>query len=70
MQFGIASAPGYAAVWGRDAAFTALGALAMGRIGLAKQILQFAINTQSPEGLWLHRHYTDYALVSSWGLHQ
>lgn len=70
VQSGIASAPGYATVWARDAAWTALGALAMGRAAMVKQMLRFTLVTQAPEGLWLHRHHTDYALASSWGLHQ
>lgn len=70
VQSGIESAPGYAAVWGRDAAWTLIGALSLGHAELARQMLEFAIATQSPEGLWLHRHHTDYSLASSWGLHQ
>lgn len=70
VQSGIESAPGYAAVWGRDAAWTLIGALSLGHIALAKKMLCFAVATQSPEGLWLHRHHTDHSLATSWGLHQ
>lgn len=70
VQSGIQSAPGYAAVWGRDAAWTMLGALAMGCQDQARKMIQFALTTQTAEGLWLHRHHTDGTMASSWGLHQ
>lgn len=70
VQSGIASAPDYAAVWGRDAAWTALGALALGRHGHVRQMLRFALATQAPEGIWLQRHHTDRTVAPSWGSHQ
>ncbi|KAF4965411.1 hypothetical protein FSARC_6789 [Fusarium sarcochroum] len=70
VQSGIASAPGYAAFWARDAAWALLGTVAMGQYALSKSVLEFAWATQSPEGLWLHRHHTDHSVASSWGLHQ
>lgn len=70
VQSGIASAPGYAAFWARDAAWALLGTVAMGQYDLSKQVLEFAWATQAPEGLWLHRHHTDHSVASSWGLHQ
>lgn len=70
LQVDIASEPGYAAVWGRDAAWTELGSLAAGDFDRVRHYLEFAFRVQSPEGLWLHRHHTDYSLGSSWGLHQ
>ncbi|RMJ04976.1 hypothetical protein CDV36_014353 [Fusarium kuroshium] len=70
VKSGIESAPGYAANWGRDAAWTLLGALATGQVSLCRRMIEFAFATQSPEGLWLHRHHTDHAIASSWGLHQ
>ncbi|KAH7112254.1 Six-hairpin glycosidase-like protein [Dactylonectria estremocensis] len=70
VQSGIASAPGYAAFWARDAAWAVLGTIAMGQYALSKSVLEFAWATQSPEGLWLHRHHTDHSVAPSWGLHQ
>ncbi|KAK2007462.1 Six-hairpin glycosidase [Colletotrichum eremochloae] len=70
VQSGIASAPGYAAFWARDAAWALLGTVAMRQHALSKSVLEFAWATQSPEGLWLHRHHTDHSVASSWGLHQ
>ncbi|KAL5608417.1 hypothetical protein FOBRF1_008914 [Fusarium oxysporum] len=70
VQSGIASAPGYAAFWARDAAWALLGTVAIGQYALSKSVLEFAWATQSPEGLWLHRHHTDHSVASSWGLHQ
>lgn len=70
VQSGIQSAPGYAAVWGRDVAWTMLGSLSMGTRDQARKMIQFALSTQAPEGLWLHRHHTDGTMASSWGLHQ
>lgn len=70
LQVDIASEPGYAAVWGRDAAWIELGSLAAGDLDRVRHYLEFAFRVQSPEGLWLHRHHTDYSVGSSWGLHQ
>ncbi len=61
---------GYGFVWGRDMAFSVLGFLAAGRDDLARSALRWLLRTQAPEGLWLHRHWTDGSLAPSWGLHQ
>lgn len=61
---------GYGFVWGRDLAFVILAFLATGRTDLVPPALRWLVRTQSPEGLWLHRHWTDGALAPSWGLHQ
>jgi oligosaccharide amylase len=61
---------GYGFVWGRDLAFVVLAFLATGRTDLVRPALRWLTRTQSPEGLWLHRHWTDGSLAPSWGLHQ
>lgn len=61
---------GYGFVWPRDLAFIVLSFLAAGRGDLAAPALRWLARTQAPEGLWLHRHWTDGALAPSWGLHQ
>ncbi|MFL5954423.1 MAG: glycoside hydrolase family 15 protein [Gaiellaceae bacterium] len=61
---------GYGFVWGRDMAFSILAFLAAGRSDLATRALLWLVKAQSPEGLWLHRHWTDGSLAPSWGLHQ
>ena len=61
---------GYGFVWPRDLAFVVLSFLAAGRGDLAAPALRWLARTQAPEGLWLHRHWTDGALAPSWGLHQ
>jgi glucoamylase len=61
---------GYGFVWGRDMTFSVLAFLAAGRTDMATHGLRWLAKTQSPEGLWLHRHWTDGALAPSWGLHQ
>jgi glucoamylase len=61
---------GYGFVWGRDMAFITLAYLAAGRDDLARRALQWLRRAQAPEGLWLHRHWTNAALAPSWGLHQ
>ena len=61
---------GYGFVWPRDLAFVVLSLLAAGRGDLAAPALRWLARTQAPEGLWLHRHWTDGALAPSWGLHQ
>jgi glucoamylase len=61
---------GYGFVWPRDLAFVVLSFLAVGRGDLARPALRWLARTQAPEGLWLHRHWTDGALAPSWGLHQ
>jgi glucoamylase len=61
---------GYGFVWPRDLAFIALSLLAGGRDDLAVAGLRWLARTQTPEGLWLQRHWTDGALAPSWSLHQ
>jgi glucoamylase len=61
---------GYGFVWGRDMAYSLLAFLASGRVELAQRGVEWLINAQSPEGLWLHRHCADGSLAPSWGLHQ
>jgi GH15 family glucan-1,4-alpha-glucosidase len=61
---------GYGFVWGRDLAFICLALVAAGRRDLVERALEFTLRTQSPEGLWLHRHWVDGSLAPSWGLHQ
>jgi len=61
---------GYGFVWPRDLVFVVLSFLAAGRGDLAAPALRWLTRTQAPEGLWLHRHWTDGALAPSWGLHQ
>ena len=61
---------GYGFVWPRDLAFVVLSFLAAARGDLAAPALRWLGRTQAPEGLWLHRHWTDGALAPSWGLHQ
>ena len=61
---------GYGFVWPRDLAFIVLSLLAGGRDDLAVAALRWLGRTQTPEGLWLQRHWTDGALAPSWSLHQ
>src|SRR5688500_13396935 len=61
---------GYGFVWPRDLAFVVLSLLAAGRGDLVAPALGWLARTQAPEGLWLHRHWTDGALAPAWGLHQ
>jgi GH15 family glucan-1,4-alpha-glucosidase len=61
---------GYGFVWPRDLAFVVLSFIAAGRGDLVAPALGWLARTQAPEGLWLHRHWTDGALAPSWGLHQ
>jgi glucoamylase len=61
---------GYGFVWPRDLAFVVLALLAAGRRDRAAAALRWLVRTQAPEGLWLHRHWTDGSLAPSWGLHQ
>jgi glucoamylase len=61
---------GYGFAWGRDLAFITLAFLAARRDDLAKRALCYLVRVQSPEGLWLHRHWSDGSLAPSWGLHQ
>jgi len=65
-----AGSGGYGFVWGRDLAYIVLGFLAGGRDDLARRAAEWLVHTQSPEGLWLQRHWTDGHLAPSWGLHQ
>jgi glucoamylase len=61
---------GYGFVWPRDLAFVVLSFLAGGRGDLVAAALGWLARMQTPEGLWLHRHWTDGTLAPSWGLHQ
>jgi oligosaccharide amylase len=61
---------GYGFVWPRDLAYVVLGLLAGGCDDLALPALRWLARTQTPEGLWLQRHWTDGALAPSWSLHQ
>lgn len=61
---------GYGFVWPRDLAFVVLSFLAAERPDLATPALRWLARNQTPEGLWLQRHWTDGALAPSWGLHQ
>ena len=61
---------GYGFVWPRDLVFIILAQLAAGRAELAASALRWLERTQTPEGLWLHRYWTDGTLAPSWGLHQ
>ena len=66
----IPSEPGYASVWARDAAYTLMGCLAINDFEPVRHFLDFAFRVQCPEGIWMHRHHSDYSVGSSWGLHQ
>ncbi len=57
---------GYGFVWPRDLAFTALAFLASGREDLLRRALAWSLRTQSAEGVWLQRHWTDGFLAPSW----
>jgi glucoamylase len=61
---------GYGFAWGRDLAFITLAFLAARLDDLAARALRYLVRVQSPEGLWLHRHWSDGSLAPSWGLHQ
>ena len=61
---------GYGFVWARDLAFCALGLLAAGAGDLAAAALRWLVRAQSPDGSWLHRHWSDGSLAPSWGLRQ
>jgi GH15 family glucan-1,4-alpha-glucosidase len=61
---------GYGFAWARDVAFVVMALLAAGRDEPARKALRWLVRAQSPEGLWLHRHWTSGALAPSWGLHQ
>jgi oligosaccharide amylase len=61
---------GYGFVWARDLAFVGLSFLTAGRDDLATGALRWLRRAQSPEGLWLHRHWSEGFLAPSWGLHQ
>src|SRR5690606_25943872 len=58
---------GYGFVWARDLAFILLAQLASGRVDLAVPALHWLVRAQSPDGLWLQRHWTDGTLAPSWG---
>lgn len=62
---------GYAYCWGRDAAYitTALDEAGHHRETEAF-FLRWATRAQDMSGAWLHRHYVDGTLASSWGLLQ
>jgi glucoamylase len=61
---------GYGYVWARDQAYAALAFLACGRDDLARSALRWLLRAQSPEGLWLQRHWTDGRLGPCWCTHQ
>jgi GH15 family glucan-1,4-alpha-glucosidase len=61
---------GYGFAWGRDLAFITLAFLAARVTDLAVRALRYLVRVQSPEGMWLHRHWSDGSLAPSWGLHQ
>ena len=61
---------GYGFVWPRDLAYVVLGLLAARRAEPAAAALRWLARAQTPEGLWLHRHWTTGELAPSWGLHQ
>jgi glucoamylase len=61
---------GYGFAWGRDLAYITLAFLAAGVRDLAEGALRYLVRVQSPEGMWLHRHWSDGSLAPSWGLHQ
>jgi GH15 family glucan-1,4-alpha-glucosidase len=61
---------GYGFAWGRDLAFITLAFLAARLQDLAGRALRYLVRVQSPEGIWLHRHWSDGSLAPSWGLHQ
>jgi GH15 family glucan-1,4-alpha-glucosidase len=61
---------GYGFAWGRDLAFITLAFLAARLDDLAERALRYLVRVQSPEGMWLHRHWSDGSLAPSWGLHQ
>jgi glucoamylase len=61
---------GYGFAWGRDLAFITLAFLAARVNDLAERALRYLVRVQSPEGMWLHRHWSDGSLAPSWGLHQ
>jgi glucoamylase len=65
-----AESGGYGFVWPRDHSYVVLALLAAGRAEQAAAALRWLARAQTPEGLWLHRHWTTGELAPSWGLHQ
>ena len=65
-----AESGGYGFVWPRDHSYVVLALLAAGRAEQAAAALGWLARVQTPEGLWLHRHWTTGELAPSWGLHQ
>ncbi len=65
-----AESGGYGFVWPRDHSYVVLALLAAGRAEQAAAALRWLARVQTPEGLWLHRHWTTGELAPSWGLHQ
>jgi glucoamylase len=70
MDDAFAESGGYGFVWPRDLSYVVLGLLAAGRSEPAAAALRWLARVQTPEGLWLHRHWTSGELAPSWGLHQ
>jgi glucoamylase len=65
-----AESGGYGFVWPRDHSYVVLALLAARRAEQAAVALRWLARVQTPEGLWLHRHWTTGELAPSWGLHQ
>jgi glucoamylase len=57
---------GYGFVWARDLAYAALAFAAVGRDRELRAALRWSARTQSADGVWLQRHWTDGLLAPSW----
>ena len=61
---------GYGFVWARDQVYALLAFLASGRHDLAAAAAAWLVNSQSPDGLWAQRHWTNGRVAPSWCAHQ
>ncbi len=61
---------GYAYCWGRDAAYITVAMDLAGYHQMAGAFYRWALNSQEPEGWWMHRHYASGHWGPSWGLIQ
>jgi glucoamylase len=61
---------GYGFVWARDLTYVMLALLACGRNQLAAHAARWLASSQSPDGSWAQRHWTNGRIAPSWCPHQ